>query len=164
MRFVCLPLILMLTTVAVPQTSAPESSEQQLTRLHQEFIDHYGNHNDGDVEFIRQTFLDPFVLVHKDGKIELVHPQQFINENLDERHSDPQRHVATQVQDVAVHVYGDAALVTSRYSTQVSGSNKPDGNHHVEGTDMQTWVRQGSQWKIAAMSTAGNPGTATASR
>ena len=69
MRLLCLPLILMLTTFALPQSSAPESSQEQLTRLHQEFVDHYGNHTDGDVEFFRNTFLDPFILVHKDGKI-----------------------------------------------------------------------------------------------
>ena len=142
--------------MAQAQSSAKKADEQQLITLHAEFMQFYGNHDPRALDFYQRNALDPFVILHSGGQVEIVTLAQKLAHDRKEYEANPQRRVHTQVRDVKVHTFGDTAVVISRYTTQISVNEGGTENLSIDGNDMQTWVRDKTQWKIAAMSVVRN--------
>jgi ketosteroid isomerase-like protein len=117
-------------------------AEQQIAQLEDQSRDAAIK---GDSSFLEKHLANDYVRIRPDGTTE---DRQAA---IDAMKNGTAKYSSIDVSDRQIHVYGNAAVVTGKAAVKGTMNGNPvDGDYRIS----RTWVKQGSQWKIAAFHTS----------
>jgi ketosteroid isomerase-like protein len=106
--------------------------------------------SDAHIAFAKANFASRTILVTPPGQIDDQTIAEVEKDAVEFKAANPNAKVTSDIHDIAVHLYGDTAIVTYSSTMRFSGFKMPAMDATIQTVRLDTWQKQSGKWKFLA--------------